>query len=113
MHTLQGVLFEDHNNDGIQDEGEPGIAGATLYLRSQERRSLTQEWTTQTNQQGVYTFANIPPGSYQLGFQLPSAYGDPVIYWNDIALDGSQAEVIYSIPAVANGFSIYLPMLQR
>jgi hypothetical protein len=113
MHTLQGTLFEDYDNDGIQDQGEPGIADATLYLTSQTRRSFTQEWTTQTDQQGVYTFANIPPGSYQLGFKLPAAYGDPAIYWNDIALDGSQADVMYSIPTVVNGFSIYLPMLQR
>jgi hypothetical protein len=113
MHTLQGTLFEDYDNDGIQDQGEPGIPGATLYLTSQARRSLTQEWTIQTDQQGFYRFTNIPTGSYQLGFKLPAAFGDPAIYWNDIALDNSQADVTYSIPAVANGFSIYLPMLQR
>lgn len=113
LYTLQGTLFEDRDNDGVQDVNEPGIAGATIYLASQSRRAADQEWTTITDQHGFYSFANLQPGSYWLGFALPPAYASPEIRWNNIALDGSSPTLSALLPVVRETSPLYLPMLQR
>ena len=59
-------------SNGIQDEGENGVADVTvtLYTSSGERVQ-----TTQTNASGEYHFTNIPKGRYVVGFSnLPTGY---------------------------------------
>ncbi|MBX2998772.1 MAG: hypothetical protein KF893_09710, partial [Caldilineaceae bacterium] len=113
VYTLQGTLFEDHDDDGIQDGDEPGIADATVYLVSQERRTRLEEWTTTTNAEGVYIFIHIPSGHYRLGFALPPAYAAPEIQWSDVALNGGSSNVSIPLPFAGERATLYLPMLQR
>jgi uncharacterized protein (DUF2141 family) len=55
--SIGDTVFRDNNGDGDQDEGEPGIPGVQLTLRDSEGRDFG---TTTTNQNGNYTFDNLP-----------------------------------------------------
>ncbi|MGL6200882.1 MAG: SpaA isopeptide-forming pilin-related protein [Lachnospiraceae bacterium] len=61
--TICGVLWVDTNKDGIKDEDEIGIDNYPVYLYSAENRD-EPVLITVTNQNGLYTFANINPGEY-------------------------------------------------
>lgn len=56
-----GFVWNDTNNNGIQDAGETGIAGAVVMLGSN---------TTYTNEEGFYYFA-VGPGTYDIAVQIP------------------------------------------
>jgi len=53
------TVFQDDNNNGVQDAGEPGIAGVTINLVCDDGASNSQ--TTDAN--GNYLFTGIPDSS--------------------------------------------------
>jgi len=70
---LGDFVWNDTNKNGIQDEGEPGIAGVTVILYTNGVASAT----TVTNASGFYSFTGLTPGSstsYAVGFTAPSGY---------------------------------------
>jgi hypothetical protein len=62
----------DDNHNGIQDEGEEGLAnvGVTLY----EADCTTEVKTTTTADNGNYIFEDLTPNDYCLGFTTPNGY---------------------------------------
>src|SRR5438105_3284770 len=56
-----GFVWDDTNNNGVQDAGEPGIEGAVVSLDSM---------VTATDADGFYSFG-VGPGSYSLAVQIP------------------------------------------
>jgi hypothetical protein len=80
--TVCGFVWNDTNNNGIQDAGEPGIAGAIVSLNS----SLTSlEIATDDN--GFYYFT-VEPGSYTLAVPIPvGMQPSPYHAAGDVALD--------------------------
>ena len=65
-------VWNDTDGDGIQDAGEPGIAGVTVNLRNSSTNALAQ--TTTTSAAGVYGFSGVPTGNYYVEFILPPTY---------------------------------------
>lgn len=63
---LGNFVWEDINNNGIQDPGEPGIPGITVTLYAAD--GVTPIATTITNSNGAYSFVNLDPGTYVVGF---------------------------------------------
>ncbi|MFK7972740.1 MAG: SdrD B-like domain-containing protein, partial [Bacteroidia bacterium] len=83
---LGDLVFEDKNANGIQDVGEPGIAGVTVRLLRGNGTATGQ--TTTTNGSGIYAFTNLAPGSYIVEFVRPSGYQpSPVNQGANDALD--------------------------
>ena len=64
-------VWDDEDGDGIQDSGEPGIAGVTVELFTSGNVSVG---TTITNSSGAYAFTDITPGDYYIVFTAPSGY---------------------------------------
>ncbi len=64
-------VWEDLDNDGIQDVGESGIAGVTVELY---KIGLGLYASTTTAVDGSYSFANVEPGTYYLKFYTPAGY---------------------------------------
>src|SRR5438094_597516 len=60
--AIQGVKFEDLDGDGIQDTGEPGLAGWTIQLDLNNDGSV--DATAVTNSSGAYAFLNVAPGTH-------------------------------------------------
>ncbi|MGE0084616.1 MAG: SdrD B-like domain-containing protein [Desulfococcaceae bacterium] len=59
--TVSGTVFHDINGDGIQNSGEPGIAGVTVELRDIDGNLVA---TILTDSSGSYVFTEIPAGAY-------------------------------------------------
>ena len=59
---LHGTVYRDFNRNGLRDEGEPGLAGWTLYLDQNHDGVLdTGESTTTSGATGAYVFTNLAP----------------------------------------------------
>ena len=71
LAALGDFVWHDLNKDGIQDAGEPGIAGVTVELSN---CAGTVSATTTTNASGLYLFSGLTPGGYSVRFVLPSGY---------------------------------------
>ena len=82
-------VWNDLNSNGIQETGEPGVAGVPVTLSGTDvdGNAITASTTTDAN--GAYLFANLPSGSYvvtfdpawvashNFGFTLTSQGADP------------------------------------
>ncbi|WP_246844434.1 SdrD B-like domain-containing protein, partial [Hydrocoleum sp. CS-953] len=84
--TLGNKVFNDLDRDGIQDGGEPGIAGATVKLQDSSGQTLS---TTTTNGNGIYEFSDLIPGQYKVMFTQPTGFNgvSPFEVGNNPAID--------------------------
>ena len=63
--SIGNYVFNDANNNGIQDAGETGINGATVILIDANGDIVnTFETTDNAGQAGYYNFPNLPAGDY-------------------------------------------------
>ncbi len=69
--TLGNFVWEDRNNNGVQDEGEPGIADVTVELYQSSGELLD---TMTTDENGMYLWDDLSAGDYSLRFVLPEGY---------------------------------------
>ncbi len=64
-------VWEDCNANGIQDDGELGVAGVTVKLLNSAGAVVL---TKTTNSDGNYLFDNLTPGNYAVQFVAPTGY---------------------------------------
>ncbi|HUE70722.1 MAG TPA: SdrD B-like domain-containing protein, partial [Pirellulaceae bacterium] len=62
--TISGQKFNDLNDDGVQDLGEPGLLGWTIQLDA--GADGTVDATTVTDASGNYSFTNLGTGTYRI-----------------------------------------------
>ncbi|PDV97368.1 hypothetical protein A9Q02_18615, partial [Candidatus Chloroploca asiatica] len=75
LYTFASIgdrVWNDANNNGIQDDGEVGVNNVTVRLYRPD--SGVAVASTTTNSSGIYQFTNLIPGDYYLEFVLPSGY---------------------------------------
>jgi hypothetical protein len=73
--TISGQVYDDLNNNGVHDAGEPGMAGVTVYLDlNRDGRLDPGDPTAVTDSNGNYSFANVPAGSFQVEEVLPAGW---------------------------------------
>ncbi|OIP72198.1 MAG: hypothetical protein AUK48_11465 [Oscillatoriales cyanobacterium CG2_30_44_21] len=65
--TLIGRVFVDKNFDGEQQNGEPGVPNAVIYMDDGNR--------IVTDANGIYSMANVIPGSRTLALDISSLPG--------------------------------------
>lgn len=106
--TVSGMLFNDVNDNGSRDSSEVPIAGATVTLNA-ATVSVAAARTSVTNAEGVYTFTNVPNGSYTLQATLPSGQHSAPI---TITVSGNGNVAVPAMP-VQVGSDLYLPALER
>lgn len=70
--TIGDFVWNDINNNGLQDAGEPGVPGVTVNLFDGASNTIIA--TTTTDGLGGYLFTNLSAGQYSVGFVLPSGY---------------------------------------
>ena len=64
-------VWEDSNQNGVQDAGERGIASVVVKLIN---NAGAQVALVVSNNSGTYRFDDIPPGSYSVQFDVPTGY---------------------------------------
>ena len=69
--SLGDRVFNDANNNGIQDAGESGISGVTVTLTNRDG-SVTQTDTTDDN--GIYGFDGLAPDDYKITVDVPDGF---------------------------------------
>jgi DNA-directed RNA polymerase II subunit RPB1 len=69
-YAVGDKVWIDSDKDGVQDQGEPPLAGVTVTLLD---GSGAVVGTTTTDANGRYLFDNLPAGTYQVRFQLTTA----------------------------------------
>ncbi len=69
--TLGDRVWLDANANGIQDNGEAGVAGVTVQLKDSTGTSILQTTTTDAN--GNYLF-DVNAGNYVVSFVTPAGY---------------------------------------
>ncbi|QOV89384.1 tandem-95 repeat protein [Humisphaera borealis] len=64
-NEIRGVRFDDRNDDGVKDAGEPGVAGVTVFVDLDRDDTLDAgEPTAVTKVDGSYVFTDLTPGAY-------------------------------------------------
>lgn len=74
--SIGDFVWEDLDGNGIQDAGEPGIAGVTVDINGTTAAGTPYSDTQNTDGAGNYLFDNLEPGNYTITFLLPAGYGD-------------------------------------
>ncbi|MBP3636971.1 MAG: PT domain-containing protein [Clostridia bacterium] len=88
--TVQGSVFADANDNGIQDEGETGFAGTTVRLMDE----TGEQFAATIGDDGAFVFDAVMPGRYFLRYELPgeSTFAQVVGGGNTIAGSGNVAD---------------------
>ncbi|MEZ4868797.1 MAG: SdrD B-like domain-containing protein [Caldilineaceae bacterium] len=69
--TLGNTVWLDTNSNGFLDPGEVGAPDVTVNLYTSSGELVA---SAQTDANGNYQFANLPPGAYYLEFVAPDGY---------------------------------------
>lgn len=69
--NIGNFVWDDLDQDGTQDAGEPGLAGVTVQLWNSTKNQLLHQVVT--NASGNYTLVAPTPGDYRVRVVLPSA----------------------------------------
>ena len=76
--NLGDFVWNDLNNNGIQDAGEPGIGGVTVNLYTDNNADNIPDRlpiaTTTTNSNGIYGFSGLTAGNYIVGIVAPFGF---------------------------------------
>jgi uncharacterized repeat protein (TIGR01451 family) len=74
--SIAGLTFNDTNNNGTRDAGEPPIPGVTLNLTGTDARGLAVSMTVVTDDTGTYRFNDVAGGTYAIAELQPAGYTD-------------------------------------
>lgn len=84
--SIAGSVYEDLNNNGVQDAGEQGISGVTVSLLQADGSPVMVEGNggtmvalqVTTDADGNYKFENLKAGNYQIQETQPAGYEDGI-----------------------------------
>ncbi len=91
---LGDLVWEDSNNNGIQDNGERGIEGVKVSLYYENGEAVknpqnNQNYELITDQNGNYLFKDLAPGNYYVLFEKPNGYEITKRKVGDLSLDSN------------------------
>ena len=108
--NLSGTVYHDHDRDGGQDTGEPGIEGWSVDLSGPDGYAAT----TTTDAAGDFIFTELKPGTYlvtisdpETGQVLTQSY--TVIDPDGVLTDPSQPATIAGADVTDVDFGIFVP----
>ncbi len=85
--TIEGIVWQDLNQDGIRDDTDPGLAGWTVFLDlppvgggSRNQMLDLGEPSTVTDSLGHYSFSDLPAGDYEVTEVQPAGWDVPKGY---------------------------------
>ena len=72
--SIGNVVWEDLNGNGVQETGEPGVAGVTVQLSGTTGAGVVVSRTDVTDGNGLYRFDDLAPGTYTVTVVAPAGY---------------------------------------
>src|SRR5205823_2500874 len=108
----QGYVWNDVNNNGVREPGEPGIANVLLALTGIDVLGNVVSVTTTTDATGLYQFTfrdqgrNLPllPGTYNISELQPAGFLNGKQQNGAPAAAGVANDVFAGIPLIAQPF---------
>ena len=97
--SIHGTVFEDLNNDGVVDAGEPPIPGVTVTLGGDATAVAT------TDAAGEYWFEDLAPGEYTVTETQPAGFLDGIDTAGTSGGDDTVDDVISGIVLAAGDVS--------
>ena len=94
-------MFEDVNNDGVFDAGEPGIAAVDVTLTGTDDLGNAIDVTVQTDVSGDYAFTDLRPADaagYTITETQPAGFLDGIDTAGSLGGDATVNDVISAIP---------------
>lgn len=79
VSSLAGVVFNDRNNNGIQDPEEPGIGNVTMTLAGVQNNGQSVNRTLQTDANGTFRFTGLLAGTFTLTQTQPANFTSGII----------------------------------
>jgi len=73
---IQGLVWEDFNNDGEVDFGEKAIEAVAITLSGSDDRGNPVNRTVVTDAEGIYEMLNLRPGNYTITEAQPAGFVD-------------------------------------
>jgi hypothetical protein len=110
--SIGDFVWNDSNQDGVQDPGEPGMAGREVRLLL----SGSVIATDITDANGGYNFPGLCPGTYTVETDTPAGMtASPTLGTPDAALDSEASPVVVPLALNENNptidFGFYFPCL--
>ena len=81
LYRIGDMIWDDADNDGLQDENEPGVSGVELALYMDGQGQVVA--TTTSNSRGMYRFENLPAGTYAVKI-APSNFSSGGVLENSV-----------------------------
>jgi hypothetical protein len=108
--SVGNYVWLDTNRDGIQDNGEAGIAGVVLTIKKADGSAVTNVYdqpvtTTTTNANGQYVFPDLPLGQYVVTVTPPPGFLPTLAGAGTNAAKDSSTTTAMSINLTTNGDS--------
>ena len=73
--TVSGFVFDDTNENGQQDSGEPGLSGWTVYADLKNDGQLDSgDPTATTDANGNFQLTELSPGTYTIRVEMPGGW---------------------------------------
>jgi len=85
--SIGSVVWNDTNNDGIQDSNENGISGAVVTLLDGAGAPVAGIAPVTTGANGLYYFDNLPEGDYQVQVVAPAGFAPSAV--QEVNADGN------------------------
>lgn len=107
-YKISGRVWLDENLNGKQEETEKYLSGIKVTLINADDGKIVTDITTgnkkeqTTNENGIYTFANIQPGRYMVIFEYDTEYYGLTIYKESGVNDNMNSDVVLA-NAIING----------
>lgn len=73
---IQGLVWQDFNNDGEVNFGESAIEGVAIRLTGTDDWGAAVDQAMNTDQHGLYEFIALRPGNYTVSEAQPLGYAD-------------------------------------
>lgn len=109
VYNIGDFVWNDTNKNGIQDDGEKGLAGVTVLLKNEQGRTIA---TTVTDKNGKYGFYELESGNYTVQFITPDGYTlSPSKVGTDVTKDSNGDEVPIQLTEndYSNDLGLYKP----
>lgn len=96
--VVQGKVFGDANDNGVQDMGETGLVGTVVRLMSDEGEHFAAE----IGEDGLFCFDAVMPGRYYLQYDLPEDTVRAKVAANGNTLGEGDADVWFDFPMASH-----------
>ena len=100
LGAISGTVFQDDNNDGIQQLAEGGINGVVVTLTGTDVFGNAVNIQTTTDQTGRYLFEALNPGEYSVTQTQPEGFLDGI----DTAANGAVVSANDVVSNISLGF---------